>query len=58
VKSTARNALNWVMIAACLVVVVLALARPIDPTRRALIILASSYIGVRRGIALANRTCG
>ena len=51
-----RAVFDWVMIGLCVAIVVLSLTRPIDPTRRTLIIVASVYIGLRRGISLLNRT--
>ncbi|MBD3348987.1 MAG: hypothetical protein GF400_07305 [Candidatus Eisenbacteria bacterium] len=51
----ARNILDWVMLAVCAAIIVLAFGGSVDPTRRTLMVLASLFIGVRRGIALFNR---
>ncbi len=49
-----RKVFDWFMLAVCVALIVLAVTRPLDATRRALVIGASLFIGVRRAIHLVN----
>jgi len=54
-RTMGRTIFDWFIVTVCVAVIVVAVVRPIDPTRRILMIGASVFIGTRRVASLLER---